>query len=252
MSKPHFLSENGLLYFWSQLKSLLGGKVDKETGKGLSTNDYSNTEKEKLNNIASGAQVNTIESIKVNGTTQAIDSKVVDISVPTALSDLTDDLNVVTDASYVHTDNNYTTAEKTKLSNVESGAEVNIIETISVNGTQQTVTNKGVNISVPTNTNQLTNGAGFQTSSDVQSAISAALSDVTGFSFEVVQALPASGEVGVIYLIAHSHDTNDGYDEYIWVNNAFEKLGHADVDLSGFVETTDVISNNEIDTILAT
>ena len=319
MSKPHFLSENGLLYFWSQLKSLLGGKVDKETGKGLSTNDYSNTEKEKLNNIASGAQVNTIESIKVNGTTQAIDSKVVDISVPTALSDLTNDAdyvtdasyvhtdnnyttaektklsgvetgaevntinsikvngtaqtvtnkavniavptatsdltndsNFITDASYVHTDNNYTTAEKTKLSNVESGAEVNIIETVSVNGTQQTVTNKGVNISVPTNTNQLTNGAGFQTSSDVQSAISAALSDVTGFSFEVVQALPASGEVGVIYLIAHSHDTNDGYDEYIWVNNAFEKLGHADVDLSGFVETTDVISNNEIDTILAT
>ena len=386
MSKPHFLSENGLLYFWSQLKSLLGDKVDKETGKGLSTNDYSTTEKEKLNNIASGAQVNTIESIKVNGTTQAIDAKVVDItmptalsdltndgdfvsdasyvhtdnnyttaektklsgvetgaevniiesvsvngtaqtvsnkginiavptstsdltndsnyvsdasyvhtdnnytttektklsgietgaevnaissikvngtaqtitnkavdiSVPTATSDLTNDTNFVSDASYVHTDNNYTTTEKTKLSNIESGAEVNIIETISVNGTQQTITSKGVNISVPTNTNQLTNGAGFQTSSDVQTAISTALANITGFSFEVVQALPASGEVGVIYLVAHSHDTDDGYDEYIWVNNAFEKLGHADVDLSGFVETTDVITNNEIDTILAT
>jgi len=37
------------------MKNLLAQKVDKETGKGLSTNDFSNTEKEKLNNIASGA-----------------------------------------------------------------------------------------------------------------------------------------------------------------------------------------------------
>lgn len=34
--------------------------------------------------------------------------------------------NTVVDASYVHTDNNYTTAEKTKLSGIASGAEVNV------------------------------------------------------------------------------------------------------------------------------
>lgn len=36
------------------------------------------------------------------------------------------DANTVVDASYVHTDNNYTTAEKTKLSGIEAGAEVNV------------------------------------------------------------------------------------------------------------------------------
>ena len=34
--------------------------------------------------------------------------------------------NIVQDASYVHTDNNFTDAEKTKLGNIESGAEVNV------------------------------------------------------------------------------------------------------------------------------
>ena len=47
-------------------------------------------------------------------------------SVPTKTSDLTNDSNFVSDGSYVHTDNNFTTAEKTKLSGIEAGAEVNV------------------------------------------------------------------------------------------------------------------------------
>jgi hypothetical protein len=53
MSK--FLDENGLLYFWNKLKTLLAGKVDKESGKGLSTNDYTTAEKTKLSNIEEDA-----------------------------------------------------------------------------------------------------------------------------------------------------------------------------------------------------
>lgn len=39
------LNENGLLYFWQKIKNLF---VQKETGKGLSTNDYTTAEKTKL------------------------------------------------------------------------------------------------------------------------------------------------------------------------------------------------------------
>lgn len=49
MSK--FLDENGLLYFWGKIKTLAGGKVDKEAGKGLSTNDFTTAEKEKLTGL---------------------------------------------------------------------------------------------------------------------------------------------------------------------------------------------------------
>lgn len=72
-------------------------KVDKEAGKGLSTNDYTTTEKDKLSGIASGAQVNVIESVKVNGTALAVSSKAVNVPKATnstygaiILSDATD------------------------------------------------------------------------------------------------------------------------------------------------------------------
>ena len=38
--------------------------------------------------------------------------------------------NIVSDANYVHTDNNYTTAEKTKLAGIEAGAQVNFIKSV--------------------------------------------------------------------------------------------------------------------------
>lgn len=46
--------------------------------------------------------------------------------IPTNTSDLNNDSDFVSDASYVHTDNNFTTAEQTKLAGIESGAEVNV------------------------------------------------------------------------------------------------------------------------------
>lgn len=44
---------------------------------------------------------------------------------PTSTSALTNDSDFVVDSNYVHTDNNYTTAEQEKLSGIASGAEVN-------------------------------------------------------------------------------------------------------------------------------
>ena len=73
-------------------QAALDEKVDKVAGKGLSTNDYTTDEKNKLAGIAAGAQVNVIESVKVNGTAQAISNKEIDIPVPTNLSQLTNDI----------------------------------------------------------------------------------------------------------------------------------------------------------------
>ena len=44
------------------------------------------------------------------------------------------DANIVSDASYVHTDNNYTTAEKNKLAGVEAGADVTDAANIAAAG----------------------------------------------------------------------------------------------------------------------
>ena len=318
-----FLNLTGLSYYHDKIKALfatkteVGNKVDKVSGKGLSTNDYTTTEKNKLSGIATGAQVNVIESIKVNGTAQTVTSKAVDISVPTALSDLTNDGNFVTDASYVHTDNNYTSTEKTKLNGIASGAEVNQnafsnikvgsttvaadskTDTVEFVGSGVTITpdatndkitftvqatavdiamsdtsenpvqNKVIyaalankaNLATPTFTGTPkaptaaagTNTTQIATTAFVTTAVANAIAGVTSISYQVVQSLPASGQNGVIYLVAHTHGTNDGYDEYIWTGTSFEKLGNTDIDLSGYMLKTDMvaITTTEIDTLFA-
>lgn len=70
------------------LQGNIDKKVDKVAGKGLSTNDYTKDEKTKLEGIATGAQVNVIETVKVNGVALTPSDKAVDITVPTgALAD---------------------------------------------------------------------------------------------------------------------------------------------------------------------
>lgn len=66
----------------SAMNTALAKKVDKVSGKQLSTNDYTTTEKSKLAGIAAGAQVNVIESIVVNGVTASISSKKASVTIP--------------------------------------------------------------------------------------------------------------------------------------------------------------------------
>ena len=55
-----FLDSSGVTRLWQHIIAKLGNKVDKETGKGLSTNDYTTTEKNKLAGIAEGANNYTL------------------------------------------------------------------------------------------------------------------------------------------------------------------------------------------------
>lgn len=59
----------------------LNSYVQKVSGKDLSSNDYTSAEKTKLAGIASSAQVNVIESVKVNGSALAVANKAVNIDL---------------------------------------------------------------------------------------------------------------------------------------------------------------------------
>ena len=105
----------GSVYGWSALKTRVGnnetnitslqnGKVDKVSGKGLSTNDFTDALKTKLDGIATGAEVNTIVGIQKNGTDLTPDAnRKVNISVPTKTSDLNNDSDFATN-TYVDTE----------------------------------------------------------------------------------------------------------------------------------------------------
>ena len=227
----------------------------------------SSTDKTKLDGIATGAEVNqnAFSNVLVGSTTVAADGKtdtleLVAGSNVTLTPDATNDKITIaaTDTTYsaatTSANGLMSSTDKTKLDGVATGAQVNVIEAITVNNSATTISNKTVNITVPTNNNQLTNGAGYQTASDVSSAISSAIGDLEGIEFEIVQSLPVTGDKGKIYLIADTHsDQNDSYDEYIWLtsSSAYEKIGNTDVDLSSYYNTTNMvaITSNEIDTI---
>ena len=86
-NNPHSVTASQVgAYTKTETNDLLDYKVDKVSGKGLSTNDYTTAEKTKLAGIETGAN-NYV---------------------------LPDD--VVQDENYVHTDNNYSADEKTKVS----------------------------------------------------------------------------------------------------------------------------------------
>ena len=79
----------------------LDKKVDKVTGKGLSTNDLTNELKGQYDTAYAhsqaahapvNAQENVIETVKVNGSALTITGKAVDITVPTKVSELNNDV----------------------------------------------------------------------------------------------------------------------------------------------------------------
>lgn len=166
-------------------------------------------------------------------------------------------VDLVYDSSYVHTDNNFTTELKNKLDGIESGAEVNTIEKIQRNGTELTITNKTVNIDVPISTSDLTNNSGFitntvndlanyylKTETYTQTEVNNLIGQIKTISIEVVDSLPETGESNKIYFVPKDGTTGDIYNEYIWINNAWELIGSTQVDLTGYATETWV--NNQI------
>lgn len=157
-----------------------------------------------------------------------------------------------------------------KLNGIAEGADKTTVDTAmsstSTNPVQnkvvQTALNAKANLASPTftgtpsaptaasgtNTTQIATTAFVKTA--VSSAIADAVAGITQFKFSVVDSLPTTGVVGTIYLIKHSHTTSDGYDEYIWLGDSlkYEKLGNTDVDLSGYVKTSQMsaMTNTEI------
>jgi len=106
----------------------------------------------------------SVSDVLQNGVS-VLDGNVAKVTVPTKTSDLTNDSDFVADSSYVHTDNNYTTTEKNKLSGIASGAEVNVQSDWNQTTTtaDDYIKNKPTIPTVPTNVSAFTNDAGYIT-----------------------------------------------------------------------------------------
>lgn len=201
----NFLDFQGL----QQLVGIIKQKfVQKESGKSLSTNDYTNEEKQKLStlktyNVATTEEAGLLSSANLN-----------------------------------------------KLNAVEDGAEKNIITTIKRNGTLVNVSNKEVDIKVPTKYSELVNDKDLVSTTQVKTLIS----EARHMKKEIVSTKPTTGEENVIYLVGPKGSGNNIYEEWLYINNNWEKIGDTNtkVDLSGYLKSSDIqaITTEEINQVM--
>lgn len=250
--------------------------VQKQTGKGLSANDFTNILKQKLDGIETGAQVNTVDSVNNKTGDIVITSDDIEFlssvvgATPTTVraiiddviaNDIAQDTEIGKKANTTYVDSqlgdkvdkvtgkglstqDFTTALRDKLNAIEAGAETNIIEVIKRNGTNLIVTDKEVDISVPTKFSELTNDKNFKTESEIKTLIN----QLGKLKKEIVESLPAVGTAddNTMYLVA----SDNGFAEWMVIEGVWEKLGDTShIDLTGYVKKVDLvpITNDEID-----
>lgn len=178
--------------------------VQKESGMGLSKNDYTDEDKEKLStlktyNVATSEEAGLLSSANLN-----------------------------------------------KINGLEEGAEKNIITKIKRNGTLVNVSNKEVNITVPTKISELVDDKDLVNKTAVQKMIS----NARHMKKEIVASKPSTGDENTMYLVGPKGDGNNIYEEWLFVNNKWEKVGDTktEINLDGYLKEADIqaISTAEI------
>lgn len=269
----NYVNPEGLEHLITGIKNKF---IQKQTGKGLSANDFTNILKQKLDGIETGAQVNTVDSVNnktgdivitsddieflssVTGATPTTIRAIIDDVIA---NDIAQDTEIGKKANTTYVDSqlgdkvdkvtgkglstqDFTTALRDKLNAIEAGAETNIIEVIKRNGTNLIVTDKEVDISVPTKFSELTNDKNFKTESEIKTLIN----QLGKLKKEIVESLPAVGTAddNTMYLVA----SDNGFAEWMVIEGVWEKLGDtSNIDLTGYVKKVDLvpITNDEID-----
>lgn len=202
MAQIKYASDTTLQALATKIKALLGTKVDKKVGWDLSQND------------------------------------------------LTNELKGQYDAAYTHS----------QAAHAPADAEKNAIINIKVNGAQQSIdpTDRFVDITVPIKVSDLANDETFQTDTEVASAITVALGDyynarttdskiaaavaaASHLKRQIVSELPGTKQdENTIYMKLKdpAGSGNNLYDEYMWLNGAWEKIGDTAVDLADYITTS--------------
>ena len=96
-------------------------------------------------------------------------------------------------------------------------------------------------------------GANAVSGKAVYDFVTKAIADISGFHAEIVSELPETGKTNILYLVAKTEAASgDGYDEYLYINGAWERVGSTDIDLSGYVQASEMhaITNTEITDIV--
>lgn len=279
MAKINFVTKDNLLYVWQKLKVLLSNKVDKVEGKGLSTNDLTDELKNKILNAGDSSfsgnysdLINkpdlTVYATKTGVTTDiatAIANFLTEAEIDTKISTATKNMSTTTSVAtaistalidyYTKTEIDTTLAEYAKSAEVTTAITNALktyytktqVDTAITNATKNFITSTDIDTKITTATKN------FLTGTQIDAKIGDAVKDITSIDYSIVTELPTTGVKGTIYLMSNNGLAPNIYDEYIYVNNKFEKIGTTEIDLSGYIKKIDLVAvtNQEIDEIFA-
>ena len=160
--------------------------------------------------------------------------------IPTKISDLTNDEGFI--SSYTETDPTVPAWAKQPNKPAYTASEVGALPADTIIPT------------VPTNISDFVNDAGYLTEHQslndyaTKNYVEQIVAGVeTGLlKRAVVASLPSTGiDENTIYMIERTNsETNNVYDEYLYLNNNWEKIGSTEVDLTDYLKKTDLTFTN--------
>ena len=226
------LDENGVLYLWGKIKTLVSDKVDKVAGKSL----VDDTEITRLKNVKNYDDTAVKKDITaMQGKIETLEQSGYD---DTQLrKDIADTYETKANVS-THTGNttvHITAAERTAWNQAEGNAKT------YADGLAGNYDAKGSATTAETN-------AKSYTDAEIDK-VKAKMTAVMHYNYS---DLPTTNEVGDTWNIKTASEHNKAGDNVVWNGKAWDNQGGM-IDLSGYVKDTDIvaITNEEIDKITA-
>ena len=137
----------------------------------------------------------------------------------------------------------FTTAEKNKLANIENGAQVNTLENLIINGEEATIVDKKIALNIITSAVSNLQNYYLKTETYTKQEVEELIGSTVGVTIEIVQELPTVGQTNVIYFLPT--ETANVYSQYIYTaNDGWVLIGSTSVDLSNYY------TKGQVDTLL--
>ena len=255
--------------------------VAKQEGKGLSTHDYTTTEKEKLGSIAEGAEVNVQadwnesdpqsdayvknkpSSLPADGgNADTVSGHTVGKAVPAnAIFENMKGASASTagragyvpapaqgqQGTFLRGDGTWATPVDTKYDKATATKDGLMSKE---DFAKLAEFGKAGEYSKTKEVEALITGKGYQTATQVQQAVAAA----GHIKKEIVAILPEASvaEENVIYMVPNnSGEDGNVYNEYLKIDGKLELIGSTKVDLSNYLQKDDLITDQEIEALFA-
>lgn len=216
-NQKKYVDDNVLSHIKMILKNKFQTKVDKVEGMGLSHNDLTDELLEKINNAGdssfTGLYTDLTGKPQINGHELSTGNNTLEsLGIATKVSQLQNDSKFQTD-----------TEVNSKISTATADMATNA-------GVQAKITEAIIDMATKTYVAQL-------------------LANIN--KKEIVESTTEMTDANIMYLIPNSGAEDNIYDEYIIINGKPEKVGTTKVDLTNYLQTTDlvVITNEEVNQI---